>query len=95
MKTVLFTYESPVGTFWIRPEPAGRVQLGIEGHRLRTYNSPKAAARDVAMKNTGWAPWDTLENVVVPRELNKWKRPPSARTRRSDEMRNDSYPEDE
>ena len=36
MKTVLFTYETPVGTFWIRPEPADRVQLGINRQKLKT-----------------------------------------------------------
>ena len=73
MKTTLFAYESPVGTFWIRPEPAGRVQLGIDGHKLKTYSSPTAAARDVAARKSGFEPWDTAEGVP-PRGLKQWKR---------------------
>ena len=41
MKTVLFTYETPVGTFWIQPEPAGRVRLGIGREKLGTYASAR------------------------------------------------------
>jgi hypothetical protein len=73
MKTTLFTFDSPVGTFWIRPEPAGRVQLGIDRHRLKTYASPTAAARDVSARATGFAPWDTAE-LIPPRSLKQWKR---------------------
>ena len=75
MKSVLFTYESPAGTFWIRPEPAGRVQLGLDRHKLRTYPSPKAAARAVAEQATGWPDWDTATGLIVPHALEKWKRP--------------------
>jgi len=75
VKTLLFTYESPVGTFWIRPEPAGRVQLGIDRNKLKTYNSPTAAARDVADHSTGWQAWDELQGVPAPKDLRKWKRP--------------------
>ena len=39
MKTILFTYETPVGTFWIQPEPANRVRLGIGREKLKTYSS--------------------------------------------------------
>src|SRR5947199_383767 len=58
MKTNIFTYETGLGTFWIRPEPAGRVQLGIGRNELKTYRSATTAARDVAERTTGWAPWD-------------------------------------
>ena len=97
MKTILFTYQSPVGTFWIRPEPAGRVQLGIDRHRLKTYDSPKAAARDVAAKNTGFAAWDTGEHAIVPRELHNWKRGPALRRKKAAKPRRggDSESEDE
>jgi len=83
MKTTLFTYESPVGTFWIRPEPAHRVQLGIDRHKLRTYGSAKAAARAVAEKATGWQEWDTLEGAVAPARLDRWKRPGQSAARTS------------
>ena len=74
MKTLLFQYESSVGTFWIHPEPAGRVQLRIDGKRLKTYGSAKAAARDVATHSTGWEAWDKLHDVKAPSILSKWKR---------------------
>ncbi len=73
MKSVLFTYESPIGTFWIRPEPAGRVQLGLDAHKLRTYSSAKAAAKAVAEQSTGWEPWDAANGLIAPPGLEKWK----------------------
>jgi len=75
VKTVLFTYESPVGTFWIRPEPAGRVLLGVDRRKLKTYGSATAAARAVAERATGWPTWDSLEGAVAPARLDRWKRP--------------------
>jgi hypothetical protein len=81
MKSVLFTYESPVGTFWIRPEPADRVQLGLDAHKLRTYASAKTAARAVAEQSTGWEAWDTASGLIIPSGLERWKR--AAGSRRS------------
>jgi hypothetical protein len=75
MKTVLFTYEAPLGTFWIRPEPGGRVQLGLDRLKLRTYPSAKAAARAVADRATGYEPWDSRTETIAPEGLDKWKRP--------------------
>ena len=75
MKTTLFQYETPLGTFWIRPEPADRVQLGLDRQKLRTYASPTAAARAVAERNTGYEPWDTATDVLAPPSLQRWKRP--------------------
>ena len=75
MKTLLFTYEASVGTFWIKPEPAGRVQLGLDRMKLRTYPSATAAARAVAEHLTGYEPWDNDSRFVAPAGLNKWKRP--------------------
>lgn len=74
MKSVLFTYESPMGTFWIRPEPAGRVQLGLDAHKLSTYSSAKAAAKAVAEQSTGWESWDTAGGLLPPPGLERWKR---------------------
>ena len=62
-----------MGTFWIRPEPAGRVQLGLDAHKLRTYQSAKTAAKAVAGQATGWEPWDTASGLVIPPGLEKWK----------------------
>jgi hypothetical protein len=75
MKTTLFTYETEVGTFWIQPEPADRVRLGIDRHKLKTYSSARMAARAVAEHETGWPAWDALEGVPGPAGLNSWKRP--------------------
>ena len=89
MKTILFTYETPVGTFWIHPEPADRVRLGIDREKLKTYASARLAAQAVADRTTGWAPWDSLEGVPAPMRLTAWKRPPRkanrARAARSDQ----------
>jgi hypothetical protein len=74
-KTVLFTFESDIGTFWIRPEPADRVLLGLDRHRLGTYSSAKAAAEAVAEQKTGWSPWDDAVDLKRPRSLKVWKRP--------------------
>jgi hypothetical protein len=82
MKTLLFTYETPLGTFWIRPEPAGRVQLGLNRRKLSTYPSAKAAARAVAENATGYEPWDSARGIVAPMGLAKWKRPDPQRGRR-------------
>src|SRR4051794_39328074 len=73
MKTVLYTLSTDAGTFWIRPEPADRVRLGIDDVELKTYSSPKAAARAVAERNTGWEVWDRSA-AVAPSGLEKWKR---------------------
>jgi len=75
MKTTLFTYETPVGTFWIQPEPADRVRLGIDRHKLKTYGSATAAARAVTERKTSWPAWDSLEGVPGPARLSSWKRP--------------------
>jgi hypothetical protein len=76
MKTTLFTWTTPIGTFWIRPVPAGRVLLGLDHERLKTYSSAKAAARAVAERSTGKAAWDTALEVPPPANLKHWKRPP-------------------
>jgi hypothetical protein len=73
MKSVLYTLTTDAGTFWIRPEPADRVRLGIDDLELKTYSSPKAAARAVAERNTGWQVWDE-STALAPSDLEKWKR---------------------
>ncbi|MCU1294155.1 MAG: hypothetical protein JWP08_3005 [Bryobacterales bacterium] len=82
MKALLYTNKTPLGTFWIRPEPAGRVRLGIDRMELRAYPSPKAAARAVADRQTGWGPWDKASEVVAPRGLEAWRREAGHRTTR-------------
>ncbi len=73
MKSVLYTLSTDVGTFWIRPEPADRVRLGIDNVGLKTYSSPKAAARAVTERSTGWQAWDQ-SGALAPSSLEKWKR---------------------
>ena len=74
MKTNLFTFASQLGTFWIRPEPAGRVRLGIDRTLLKSYGSATAAARAVAARQTGWPKWDSDVAERAPRTLRNWKR---------------------
>ncbi len=57
MKTVLFTYPSPVGEFGIRPEPAGRVQLGIGRNKAEDVLVAEGRGGHVANRTTGWEPW--------------------------------------
>lgn len=76
MKSVLYTHETPLGTFWIRPEPAGRVRLGLDRAELRTYSSAKAAARAVTDRDTGLQSWDQARDVTAPSGLEKWKQGP-------------------
>jgi hypothetical protein len=73
MKSILYTLKTDAGTFWIRPEPADRVRLGVDKVELKAYSSPKVAARAVAERNTGWEPWDQSTGPV-PSDLEKWKR---------------------
>jgi hypothetical protein len=73
MKSTLYTLKTDAGTFWIRPEPADRVRLGIEEIELKAYSSPKAAAQAVAERNTGWQPWDQATGAA-PSDLENWKR---------------------
>jgi hypothetical protein len=73
MKSVLYTLSTEAGTFWIRPEPADRVRLGVDNMELKSYSSPKAAARAVAERNTGWAVWDESK-ALAPSGLESWKR---------------------
>src|SRR4051794_36670544 len=73
MKSVLYTLSTDAGTFWIRPEPADRVRLGIDSVELKTYSSPKAAARAVTERSTSWQAWDQSA-APAPSGLEKWKR---------------------
>jgi hypothetical protein len=74
VKTVLFSYDTPVGTFWIQPQPDDRVLLGISNNRLKTYASAGAAADAVRDRKTGYEPWDSLGLFRVPNTLKDWKK---------------------
>ena len=73
MKSILYTLKTDAGTFWIRPEPADRVRLGIDNVELGTYSSAKVAARAVTERKTGWELWDQSTGAA-PADLEKWKR---------------------
>jgi len=94
MKTVLFTYQTPVGTFWIHPEPADRVRLRIDGTPLKSSSSAKAAARDVYHRSTGWEAWDTLVDVPAPNSLARWKRQSASKAQRARKRGNSSSDSD-
>jgi len=95
LKTILFTYQSRLGTFWIRPEPAGRVRLGIDRELLKSYASATAAARAVAERQTGWAAWDMDTLEIAPPTLRRWKRgAPGGRPRTNFSMVWDSVTDD-
>ena len=71
-----FFYRSPVGVFWIRPQPnsGGRFWLGIDDERLGSYHSPRAAADDVYCQATGWSEWDLLRRPNAPTDITEWER---------------------
>ncbi|MFL6450150.1 MAG: hypothetical protein ACJ746_21090 [Bryobacteraceae bacterium] len=74
MKSVLFTFDTTLGTFWIRPEPAGRVRLGLDKLKLHEYGSANAAAKAVRDHQTGYSAWDEYAEAIGPSSLEKWKR---------------------
>jgi hypothetical protein len=74
MKTVLYSLDTPVGTFWLQPQPADRVLLGIGNRQLKTYGSVKAAVADVSGRTTGYPEWDELPGDKRPVSLRQWKK---------------------
>ena len=71
----MFYYNSPVGTFWIKPRPDGRFALEINNDILGFYHSPVAAADDVYVHVTGYYPWDSLDGTVDgPTDIHEWNR---------------------
>ena len=74
MKRRLFSFASPVGTFTIRPAPDDKVALFVDGRKLESYRSARAAADAVADRETGFEPWDSDDATVPPRSLDRWKR---------------------
>jgi len=71
-----YFFRSPVGLFWIRPQPnsGGRFWLGIDDERLGSYHSLRAAADDVYSQATGFYRWDSLRRPDVPIDLTEWER---------------------
>lgn len=75
---VVYRYESPIGTFTIRPnEPeAGRWGLYCGDACYRTYDSAQAAADDVYRQSTGVHAWDSAPSITEPTALFEWNRVP-------------------
>ena len=70
----MYYFKTIVGTFWIRPhaEFPDRVRLGIDDTPLATFHSPAAAAATVQARRTGWAAWDSRDDLEGPAELGAW-----------------------
>ncbi len=66
-----YRYQSPVGTFFIRQNPAG-CELSIDGIAIGKYESVTDAWQDVARQSTGWDEWDLLAQADIP-DLEKWE----------------------
>lgn len=72
----MWFHKTEAGMFWIRFIPRGRgtFVLGIDDQELAEYFSPEAAADDVYMQKTGYALWDSLQEVRKPADIAEWKR---------------------
>ncbi|VBB07700.1 Hypothetical protein LUCI_2965 [Lucifera butyrica] len=69
----MYTYKSPVGTFWIKPDGKGNFVLGIENQELEVHYSPWVAADNVSIHVTGYPEWDKLGGIVSgPSDLSEW-----------------------
>lgn len=73
-----YRYQSPVGTFSIRHEGGGGVELRIDDIPLGLYDSVEEAYQDVAQRSTGWDEWDRLAHLDIP-DLQKWEEIPEER----------------
>lgn len=71
-----YRYNSSIGTFEIRQTEHLRYELWIEEEMLGFYESPEAAALDVATFNTDYTEWDRFENELenFPKNLNDWSK---------------------
>lgn len=67
MQRYVYSLQSSVGTFWIRPErnKSWGLYIGGEGivERLGYYDSAFAAADSVYMQTTGWDGWDRSKRI--------------------------------
>lgn len=67
-----WTYQTSVGTFWIKPNKNNRFTLGVNDEALGSYHSPHQAADDVFMCATGYWKWDNQLTVNDPTDLSEW-----------------------
>ena len=80
MQKYVYSFQSSVGTFWIRPErnKSWGLYIGGEGiiELLGYYGSAFAAADSVYMQTTGWDGWDRSKRIDAPPTLLLWSRKP-------------------
>jgi hypothetical protein len=73
----VYSKETSVGTFWIRPDQSNRLGLYIESdgdtELLGSSDSASAAADDVYTQNTGWDEWD-VPSRSAPKGLDEWEK---------------------
>lgn len=74
----IFYYQSPIGIFWIKPQPGcrGRWWLGFDDEALGSYATPALAAGDVYSHVTGHMEWDMLDGKImdVPESILEWQK---------------------
>lgn len=74
----VYSFQSPVGTFWIRPERdrSWGLYIGGEGtiELLGYHGSAFAAADSVYMQTTGWDSWDKRKRIDAPPTLLLWSK---------------------
>jgi hypothetical protein len=78
MQKYVYSFQSAVGIFWIRPERDKRWGLYIGGEGtielLGYHDSAFAAAASVCMQSTGWDGWDRRKQIDAPPTLLLWSR---------------------
>jgi hypothetical protein len=76
MPKYVYSYKSPVGTFWIRQErdKSWSLSIGDEGiiEVIGYWDSAFEAADSVFMKTTGWDSWDRRLKQEAPAFLDGW-----------------------
>jgi len=70
---MIYRYNSPVGSFTIRPAGSGQFELHINTTFVASYRSPEAAALDVSLHATGWKEWDLFPGCNGPQNLFEWE----------------------
>jgi len=80
MQKYVYSFQSAVGIFWIRPErdKSWGLYIGGEGiiELLGYYDSAFAAADSVYTQSTGWNCWDQRKRIVAPSTLLLWSKKP-------------------
>jgi hypothetical protein len=76
MQRYVYSFQSAVGIFWIRPERDKSWGLGGEGitELLGCYGSAFAAADSVHTQSTGWEGWDQRKRIDAPPTLLLWSK---------------------